>query len=1065
MQNHLSRRSSQKSLIKSVIFILITIICGYYTNLAQSSANLSGIVVDSNGAVIPNVTVVILNAETALERTVTTNADGYYSFPLLPPARYSLTAKREGFTPVEIKNIELNVNDQRSLKIELKAGNVGAEVQVTTEPSLIEESPAVGTVVDRQFVKNLPLNGRSFQSLFELTPGVVLTPSGANEQGQFSVNGQRPNANYFTVDGVAATASVTAGGTLGQSAGGSVPAFSAQGGTNSLVSVDALEEFRIQTSSYAPEFGRSPGGQISIITRSGNNQFTGTVFEYFRNEALDANDWFANSRRLKRPPLRQNNFGGVLGGPVILPRFGEGTPYFWNGKNKTFFFFSYEGLSLKQPQTRIIQVPSLATRQAAAPTVRPYLEAFPIPNGAIGINGLAEFAATYADPQKLDAVSLRIDHKFTDNITFFSRYNHAPSSVKARSTFSTLSEISSRQINTDSITFGLTQIISAKISNEIRANYSLSKGFTTTTQDNFGGAVPLADGFLYPPGLSGDFAAITFTAGLVRLAPGALTNSRQRQFNIVDNVSWTVGEHQLKFGVDFRRLSPTSAIQPYALSVTFANFAQTVTGIAPTGQAIGTVPADFRIDNLSFYGQDTWRIKQRLTLTYGLRWEINPPPTGRNGTELVTVQGLENRATIDAAPIGTPLFKTTYTNFAPRFGAAYQLFQTPGRETVIRGGGGIFYDLGTGSFGDALTFFPYNRVTALTNIAFPLNFALLQPAPFTFVPNRARIFVFDPNLQMPRTYQWNLAVEQALGNKNSFSVSYVGAIGRKLLSQERNFNPNIRYVFVNVTKNTATSDYHALQAQFQRRLSKGLQVLASYAWGKSLDTFSADSLITFRNERVDYNSERGPSSFDVRHSFTTAVTYDFKPPKANKFVDLFVQNWSLDGVFRARTATPVNVTSATTIVTPDGEVLQGAFRPDLILGVPLYIDNPGVAGGRIINRAAFVAVPGQTAGSAFRQGSLGRNALRAFPVWQLDMAMRREFNLTEKLKLQLRAEAFNITNHPNFSAPESNLASSNFGQTFSMLGRSLGSGGGAGQTPLYNIGGPRSLQLAAKIIF
>lgn len=1062
MQNHLSRKITLNSLTKSVLFILFIIICSYYTNFAQSSANLSGLVVDSNGAVIPNVTVVILNAETALERTVTTNADGYYSFPLLPPARYSLTAKREGFSPVEIKNIELNVNDQRSLRIELKTGSVGAEVQVTTEPSLIEESPAVGTLVDRQFVKNLPLNGRSFQSLFELTPGVVLVPAGSNEQGQFSVNGQRPNANYFTVDGVAATASVTAGGTLGQSAGGSVPAFSAQGGTNSLVSVDALEEFKIQTSSYAPEFGRSPGGQISIITRSGNNKFTGTVFEYFRNEALDANDWFANSRRLRRPPLRQNNFGGVLGGPIILPRFGEGTPFFWNGKNKTFFFFSYEGLRLKQPQTRLIQVPSLASRQNAAPSVRPYLNAFPIPTGPDAANGFAEFATTYADPQVLDAVSLRIDHKFTDNITFFSRYNHAPSSVKSRSTFSTLSEVSSSQINTDSLTFGLTQIFSAKLSNEIRANYSFSKGFTRTTGDDFGGAVPLADNFLYPPGLSSDFAAITFSAGSARLAPGALTNSRQRQFNIVDNVSLTAGGHQLKFGFDFRRLLPTSAIQPYSLSVTFANIAQTVTGIAPTGQAIGTVPADVQIDNFSLYGQDTWRIKQRLTLTYGVRWELNPPPKGRNGTELVTVQGLESRATIDAAPLGTPLFKTTYNNFAPRFGAAYQLSQKQGRETVLRGGVGIFYDLGTGSFGDSLTFFPYNRVTALTNITFPLNFALLQPAPFTFVPNRARTFVFDPNLKMPRTYQWNLSVEQSLGSNQSFTVSYVGALGRKLLSQERNFNPNIRYLFVNVTKNTAYSDYHALQAQFQRRLSKGLQVLASYAWGKSLDTFSADSLITGRNEQLDYDAERGPSSFDVRHSLTTAVTYDIKPPKFNAFANAILQNWSLDGIFRTRTATPVNIVNQNFLVAADGEVVQGVFRPDLILGVPLYLDNPSVAGGRVINSAAFIRLPQTT----LRQGNLGRNALRGFGVWQLDMAVRREFNLTEKLKLQFRGEAFNVTNHPNFANPVNTLSSgTQFGQSFAMLGRALGSGGGAGQTPLYNIGGPRSVQLAVKLLF
>lgn len=1031
---------------------------------AQSStATLSGSVTDENDAVIVGAKVTLFNLDTGFRRDVTTNNDGGFVIPLLQPGKYQVTVEQTNFAQFEVREITLNANDVRALRVRLKPGSLSQTVEVTDEAALINESPAVSTVVDRQFVRNLPLNGRSFQALFELTPGVVLTPGGANEQGQFSVNGQRPNANYFTVDGVSANASVTAGGTLGQSAGGSVPALSAQGGTNSLVSVDALEEIRIQTSSYAPEFGRTPGGQISIITRSGGNKYTGTLFEYFRNDALDANDFFANSRGLKRPPLRMNNFGGVFGGPLPMFNFGEGGSVFESGKDRSFFFFSYEGLRLRQPQTRIIQVPSLASRQAAHPSVRPYLDAFPLPNGANTANGFAEFAATYSDPTELNALSLRIDQKFGSNVSFFARYSHAPSSVAARSTFSTLSNISATSIGTDGLTAGSTQVFSAKFTNEIRANYSTSRGLTTTTGDNFGGAIPLPDSLLYPAGVSGDNAAITFTAGLARLSLGALANSRQRQFNIVDNVAYALGNHQLKFGADYRRLMPTSNIQPYALSVTFANLAQTVNPVAPSGQIVGNLPADVKVENFSLYAQDTWRATNRLTLTYGVRWELNPPPTGRSGTQLVTVQGLESRATIDVAPLGTPLFNTKYNAFAPRVGASYQLFRKPGRETVIRGGAGVFYDLGTGSFGDSLTFFPYNRVNSVTNIPLPLNFAALQPAAFSFVPNRARIFVFDPDLQLPRTYQFNVAVEQSLGKNQSLSVSYVGALGRKLLSQERNFNPNIRFSFVNVTKNTAYSDYHALQAQFQRRLSKGLQVLASYAFGKSLDTFSADSLITFRNERVDYDSERGPSNFDVRHSFTTAVTYEIKPPKYNGFADAVLQGWALDSIFRARTALPVNIIGSNTVVTPDGEVLQGSFRPDLVPNVPLYIYDETVPGGRYINSAAFIALPATSP----RGGNLGRNALRGFPVWQLDLALRREFNLTERFKLQFRAEAFNATNHPNFAPPINTLSSgTSFGRATAMLGRSLGSGGtGGGQTPLYNIGGPRSMQLAVKLIF
>lgn len=317
---------------------LLTAYCLLPTAFAQTATGtLSGTVVDENGAVVSGVAVSVMNPATSLERNTTTNDAGFFTLPLLPPGTYTLTARRDGFKIIRAENIVLNVNDERSLQIQMKVGDVKEVVNVTGEAPLINESPAVGTVVDRQFVENIPLNGRSFQSLITLSPGVVLTKSTFAEQGQFSVNGQRANANYFTVDGVSSNAGVSAGLFLVQSAGGTLPSFSAAGGTNSLVSVDAMQEFRIQTSSFAPEFGRTPGAQVQILTRSGTNDFHGTLFEYFRNDGMDANDWFNNSRRLPKPALRQNDFGGVLGGPLYLPRFGEGGPSFYSGKNRTFF--------------------------------------------------------------------------------------------------------------------------------------------------------------------------------------------------------------------------------------------------------------------------------------------------------------------------------------------------------------------------------------------------------------------------------------------------------------------------------------------------------------------------------------------------------------------------------------------------------------------------------------------------------------------------------------------------------------------------------------------------------
>ncbi len=337
--------------------------------VAQSpAATLGGTVLDENGAVVPSVEITVLSLSTAVERHATTDGEGAFVVPLLPPGRYTLTAQRDGFATVEVRNIVLNVGDRQAFRIYLEVGEVGEYVTVVDALGAgVEQSSSVSTVVNRQFVENLPLNGRSFQSLFELSPGAVLTRTTFNEQGQFSVNGQRANANYFTVDGVSANVGVSAGAAPGQAAAGGLPALTVLGGANNLVSLDALEEFRLHTSSYAPEFGRTPGAQVAIATRAGTNELHGSLFEYFRDDALDANDWFGNSLGLPRPAIRQHDFGGSLGGPVV--------------HNRAFFFVSYEGMRLRQPRVALTEVPSLPARASAPAEVRPLLEAFPLPNG------------------------------------------------------------------------------------------------------------------------------------------------------------------------------------------------------------------------------------------------------------------------------------------------------------------------------------------------------------------------------------------------------------------------------------------------------------------------------------------------------------------------------------------------------------------------------------------------------------------------------------------------------------------------------------------------------------
>ena len=428
-------------------------------------------------------------------------------------------------------------------------------------------------MIGNRFVENLPLNGRSFSSLIDLTPGVVLAPSNIYEQGQFSVNGQRPDANYFLVDGVSANlGNVGAGSSLYQGGAGQLPATSAFGGTSNLVSLDALEEFRIQTSTFAPEYGRTPGAQISVVTKSGTNTFHGTAFEYFRNDKLDANDWFANRNALARPELRQNDFGGVLGGPIK--------------KDKLFFFGSYEGLRVRQPHVANGVVPSLATIQNAPAAVQPLLNAFPKPNGPDLGNGTAAFSASYSDPSTLDSYGIRVDYLPWQRVTVFGRYSDAPSSLDQRGGILSASNTQNINYRTQAVTVGTTQSLTPTLTNEFRFNYSRSRTHSFATIDNFGGATPPPDSVVYPyPSFAPPDTDLLFFAGsgLPILLTGTLGNNLQQQYNVTDNLSSILGAHQLKVGLDYRRLRPEVGLAPYAVQYIFASLSNVMANTRASG--------------------------------------------------------------------------------------------------------------------------------------------------------------------------------------------------------------------------------------------------------------------------------------------------------------------------------------------------------------------------------------------------------------------------------------------------------------------------------------------------
>lgn len=1093
---------SSKSNVLFYLFLFVLIFAS--SAEAQTSATLTGRVLDEQRSAVTGATVEASNTATNTTVIANTNNDGRYAFSELKPGTYRLTVRQPGFQTTVKENIVLNVTARANEDFVLSVGEVSATVIVENSTAIVErDSPVVSTVVTREFVENIPLNGRSFQSLLELTPGVVLTGSTITNPGQFSVNGQRTNSNYFTLDGVSSNSGTTPFATSSQQAAGTLPSTTVLGGFNNLASVDELQEFRVQTSSFAPEFGRTPGAQVSLISRSGTNRYSGSVFNYVRNDKFDANNFFNNRAGIPRGKLRQNDFGFTFGGPLPFLNFGEGVPPFSSGRDRTFFFVSYEGLRLRQPVFRSANVPSQLARDRAAllglTDVASLLAGFPLPNATPTTTStlIGRFEQSLSNPITVDSVGVRIDHNFSSKLTGFGRYKRTPSSSdQATTLFANQTNFLKQQ--TDLYTFGGTYTPGSKLAFDVRGNYTDDTAdFLFTGQEIAGAVLPPLSNLL--PGFVGEdnaSASLQFAgANFINQTRGRSFGNGQRQMNVVGSSTMLAGNHQIKFGADYRRLTPKVVARSFGFTYNFTSLDSVLDptpGSTTRGTALVSVQAlapagQFLFENVSAFAQDTWRVTPRLTLTFGTRYDVNTPPSSE-GSLPFAIDGIDNLVTAVLAPAGTPAFKSTYHNFAPRFGAAYSLDRDGG--FVIRGGIGMFNDLATGQATRGYTSFPFSSVTTPVRVPFiPGSAALtaaLQPRPFSTTPPYAsEFFVYDQDIKLPYTIQYNIAVERSLGSKQSISATYVGSRGRRLLFTEaiRNsvaqtnpalpipakqfLNPIFGTSSVAITDNRGRSSYNALQIQFERQLSQGLQVISSYSFAKSEDNISSEIAGAAAVFRVNPDVEFGPSDFDIRHTFTAAVTYRI-PSLYKKGVGKAVfSGFAVDMITRARSAPPYkafvlisNTTAGTSFTT----------RPDLNAGVPLYLVDNTVPGSRRINPDALTVAP------VTRQGTLGRNALRAFPLYQTDIALRREFKLGDRLRLQLRGEAFNVFNRANFAVDSSNLftvTSSNpagtrnltFGQANSILANQLSGSSGTGFNSLYTVGGPRSLQFAAKVLF
>jgi hypothetical protein len=1043
----------------------------------EGSATLTGFIQDSSKALIPGVKVTAIDTATNVRFEATTGKDGSYTIVSLPVGPYQLQVEKPGFKTILKDDLFLHTQDALQINFEMAVGSTAETVTVSGN-NATNDSPAVSMTVDREFVENMPLNGQSFQDLIQLAPGTVMAAPGGAGSGYYSVDGQRTDSNNYTVDGISANLGgyVNDGqqGQPGNGLAGAVPAQTALGTTQSLVSIDSLQEFTIQTSGYSAEFGRSPGGQVQFTTRSGTDQLHGTLFDYFRNTALDANSWADGYYGIPQSAEHQNDFGGTVGGPLTIP-------HFYDGKGRTFYFLSYEGLRLLLPSSESEYVPTAAFRAWASPYVLPFLNTFPqpnpdspgnqdgctIPNPSNGspVACDALFNVSYSYPNNLDNYSARIDQSFGKRFHAFARYADTPSSevIGAEQT-------TPQVVNVHNWTIGLTTTISPTLLDEFRAGYSHDGEQSASNLRAFGGSTPYDKNLIVPSAYNSPFAeAVAYLYVPNSSLSGDYTYSdaatTQRQLEILDSLNWTRGTHSLKFGLDWRRMTPIWHATPYATYLEITQLSDMQDGNATLLETLAQAPGEPVFDNLSFYAQDHWRARPTFSLDYGIRWDFNPPPGPANG-EYPAALTSDNLSTATLAPSGTAPYKTDYHSFGPRLGFSWNAVPTQHNALTLRGGFGIFFDTAQQAVGTAYaSAYPFAAAgPAQSEVPFPLTSAELAPPSLTFpitAPYPSLQGIMSPDLTSPYTEEWSLSLDEALNKKNTLTASYVGNNGKKLLflDQYLRIPGNTNFTSLEYTNNAAHSSYNALQVQDTGQIVTGLDLVSSFTWAHALDNASGDGL---------YPPIYGNSDNDIRRLLNIALNYQIPSSESGSWIHALTSGWTFANRFTAVSGTPMSVIERATFLL-DGQ--ESYFYPNLVAGVPIYLHgNTADVNGKPVphswrlNRAAFAcsttgATSGPCTGTPSAQGDLGRNYVRGPSFWALNTALQRDFPIYERMRGNFRVDAFNILNHANLNGIVSGLAASTFGESNGFQG-TIGS-----PNALYAMGAPRSLQLSLKLQF
>jgi hypothetical protein len=1052
---------------------------------AQSyRGSIRGKVYDPSGALVPNAKVTAQNINTGLSRETVTGPDGAYVLAELPAGRYNVLVEAAGFAkPTQTMIVEVGLDTTADFTLPLRGSDV---ITVSASPPLVESTRDVlGEVVDQKLLTDLPLNGRDFGKLVALVPGATVEPSGVaaiqSGFGQFSINGNRDRSNNYTLDGTDNNDPFFNNSALNQVGIGGAPA--------SLLPIDAIQEFNLQAQ-FPAEYGRNSGSQVNIISKSGTNQLHGSLFEFVRNDMFDARNFF-NRDPASKSPFRNNQFGGSLGGPIV--------------KDKTFFFGAYEGQRERVGSDFSLQVPTatqIANAQADAiangvtpnPALTKILNFFPQPTGFNGTAGT--LSGTDKDKNDVDSLIAKVDHSFSNKEQFSARYAFASSQQVfplgslggsgSGSRLAQFAQTSPTRVQVVSLSF--LSAPTARTVNEIRFGYSRYRTSFSSLDANFD---PATFGIDFGTGKTGlpemDFAGIFENLGATAFS---IPRGRVSQsFQILDNLSRLMGRHTIKLGGEYRRaivnafndnlergdivfasgngIDPdpgTDILAAYYLgfdSFTLADFGNTQRTTVNNG--------------LSLFFQDDFRASARFTLNFGLRWEYFGPISETHG--ILANLGSDGNLAMAGTDGVNGAYKRDLNNFGPRVGFAWNLLP----KTVVRGAYGIYYDyipqnLMIANFtNDAGLVTPPIGPRPVQSLSFDSNaFAGTTSGP-VFAPTGPPfdIFFTPRNLVTPYSQNWNLNIEREFSQSLALQLGYVGSKGTKLVrlrdANQPHANgdrPNPTYGFMDEFATISASTYHALQATLRTRNWHGLSGFTGYTFSKSLDDASDGIDFNFATVALPQDSnnlraEHGPSNFDTRHRFTAAFTYElpyFGGPKR------LSQGWQLNTIVAAQSGRPVpivnsNDTSGTGFPTPS----NFHQRPNIVPGVNPITPNwevaPDVFG--YLNGNAFSQPPAPnspTSPGSF--GDLGRNAIYGPHFWDVDFALLKNTAISERLNLQLRAEFFNIFNHPNFALPNFFVSPG-----ASQQGLITQTPDQAQTNPGLGGGGPRVVQLAAKFTF